>query len=83
MVICRGTVCIFIWVLLVDKYICFLFFCYAKDKNESNEVLFIDDLNFKSEVQILGEEFVVSPAKNPFAVSVVKKCRKAIAYLSS
>ena len=81
MVICRGTVCIFIWVLLVDKYICFLFF--AMPKNESNEVLFIDDLNFKSEVQILGEEFVVSPAKNPFAVSVVKKCRKAIAYLSS
>ena len=59
------------------------FFCYAKDKNESNEVLFIDDLNFKSEVQILGAEFVVSPAKNPFAISVVKKCRKAIAYLSS
>lgn len=27
----------------------------AKDNNESNEVLFIDDLNFKSEVQILGE----------------------------
>lgn len=52
------------------------FFCYAKDKNESNEVLFIDDLNFKSEVQILGEEFVVSPAKNPFAVSVVKKMQK-------
>lgn len=30
MVICRGTVCIFIWVLLVDKYICFLFFAMPK-----------------------------------------------------
>ena len=29
MVICRGTVCIFIWVSFVDKYICFLF-CYVK-----------------------------------------------------
>lgn len=54
----------------------------AKDKNESNEVLFIDDLNFKSEVQILGEEFVVSPAKNPFAVSVVKNAeRQSLIYL--
>lgn len=58
------------------------FFCYAKDKNESNEVLFIDDFNFKSEVQILGEEFVVSPAKNPFAVSVVKNAeRQSLIYL--
>ena len=54
----------------------------AKDKNESNEVLFIDDLNFKSEVQILGEEFVVSPAKNPFAVSVVRNAeRQSLIYL--
>lgn len=54
----------------------------SKDKNESNEVLFIDDLNFKSEVQILGEEFVVSPAKNPFAVSVVKNAeRQSLIYL--
>lgn len=30
MVICRGTVCIFIWVLLVDKYMCFLFFGIVK-----------------------------------------------------
>lgn len=30
MVICRGTVCIFIWVLLVDKYICFLFLLCQK-----------------------------------------------------
>lgn len=30
MVICRGTACIFIWVLLVDKYICFLFFAMSK-----------------------------------------------------
>lgn len=48
----------------------------AKEKNDSNEVLFIDDLNFKSEVQILGEEFVVSPGKNPFAVSIVNNAAK-------
>lgn len=43
----------------------------AKEKNNSNEVLLIDDLNLKSEVQIFGDEFVVSPAQNPFAVSVI------------
>ena len=54
----------------------------SKEKNNSNEVLFIDDLNFKSEVQILGEEFVVSPAKNPFAVSVVCHAeRQSLVYL--
>lgn len=30
MAICRGTVCIFIWVLLVDKYIYFLFLLCQK-----------------------------------------------------
>lgn len=30
MVICRGATCIFIWVLLVDKYICFLFLLCQK-----------------------------------------------------
>lgn len=43
----------------------------AMAKNDSNEVLFIEDLNFKSEVTILGDEFVVSPGNNPFAVSIV------------
>lgn len=32
----------------------------AKENNGSNEVLFIDDLKFKSEVSILREEFKVS-----------------------
>lgn len=54
----------------------------SKDRNDSNEVLFIDDLNFKSEVQILGEEFVVSPSKNPFAVSVIQNAeRQSLIYL--
>lgn len=54
----------------------------AKDKNDSNEVLFIDDLNFKSEVQILGDEFSVSPASNPFAVSVITNAeRQSLIYL--
>lgn len=54
----------------------------AMEKNESNEVLFIDDLNFKSEVQILGDEFVVSPGKNPFAVSIVSHAeRQSLIYL--
>lgn len=54
----------------------------AKNKNNSNEVLFIEDLNFKSEVQILGEEFVVSPSKSPFAVSIIAHAeRKSLVYL--
>lgn len=54
----------------------------AKEKNNSNEVLLIDDLNFKSEVQILGDEFVVSPAQNPFAVSVIGNAeRRSLIYM--
>lgn len=54
----------------------------AKEKNDSNEVLLIDDLNFKSEVSVLGEEFVVSPGKNPFAVSVITNAeRQSLVYL--
>ncbi len=54
----------------------------AKDKNDSNEVLFINDLGFKSEVSILGNEFSVSPGKNPFAVSVIINAeRQSLVYL--
>ena len=54
----------------------------AKDKNDSNEVLFIDDLDFKSEVSVLGGEFKVSPAENPFAVSVISNAeRQSLIYL--
>lgn len=54
----------------------------AMNKNDSNEVLFIDDLKFKSEVQILGEEFVVSPGKNPFAVSIINNAeRQSLIYM--
>ena len=54
----------------------------AKEQNDSNEVLFIEDLNFENEVRILGEEFVVSPSKSPFAVSVVAHAkRKSLVYL--
>ncbi len=48
----------------------------AKEQNESNEVLLINDLDFKSEVQILGDEFSVSPASNPFAVSVITGAKR-------
>ena len=54
----------------------------AKEKNDSNEVLFIDDMNFKSEVSILGGEFKVSPSTNPFAVSVIANSeRQSLVYL--
>ena len=53
-----------------------------KKQNNSNEVLFIEDLDFESEVRILGDEFVVSPSKNPFAVSVIAHAkRKSLVYL--
>ncbi|WP_124098352.1 minor capsid protein [Ruminococcus sp. Marseille-P6503] len=54
----------------------------AKEKNDSNEVLLINDLNLRSEVQIFGDEFVVSPAKNPFAVSVIGNAqRRSLIYM--
>lgn len=54
----------------------------AKTKNNSNEVLFIEDLHFSSEVQVLGSEFVVSPGKSPFAVSVLINAeRQSLIYL--
>lgn len=43
----------------------------AMAKNDSNEVLYIENLDFTSEVTVLGGEFVVSPGNNPFAVSVI------------
>lgn len=54
----------------------------AKEANDSNEVLFINDLGFKSEVKILGDEFVVSPGKNPFAVSIISNAeRQSLIYM--
>lgn len=54
----------------------------AMNENNSNEVLLIEDLDFKSEVKILGSEFVVSPGKNPFAVSVIAHAeRQSLVYL--
>ena len=54
----------------------------AKTKNNSNEVLFIEDLQFSSEVQVMGSEFVVSPGKSPFAVSVlINADRQSLIYL--
>ena len=54
----------------------------AKNKNDSNEVLLINDLSFKNEVSILGSEFNVSPGKNPFAVSVIINAeRQSLVYL--
>lgn len=35
----------------------------AKKQNNSNEVLFIENLDFNNEVRISGNEFVVSPEK--------------------
>ena len=48
----------------------------SKEQNNSNEVLLIDDLNMRSEVQIFGDEFSVSPASNPFAVSIIGRAEK-------
>lgn len=54
----------------------------AKTQNNSNEVLFIENLDFSNEVRILGDEFVVSPGKNPFAVSVIANAkRQSLVYL--
>lgn len=54
----------------------------SKEENNSNEVLLIDDLNFKSEVSVRGGEFAVTPADNPFAVSVIEKAeRKSLIYM--
>lgn len=54
----------------------------AQSKNNSDEVLFINDLNFKSEVQILGSEFAVSPGENPFASSIIANAeRQSLVYL--
>lgn len=54
----------------------------AKDENNSNEVLVITDLDFVSEVAIKGGEFKVSPASNPFAVSVIAHSeRQSLVYL--
>ena len=54
----------------------------AQMQNDSNEVLFIDDLEFKSEVTVLGDEFKVSPAKNPFAASVIINAdRQSLIYM--
>lgn len=54
----------------------------AKRQNNSNEVLFIENLDFNNEVRIFGNEFVVSPGKNPFAVSVIAHAeRRSLVYL--
>lgn len=54
----------------------------AKKQNNSNEILFIENLDFNNEVRISGNEFVVSPGKNPFAVSVIAHAeRQSLIYL--
>ena len=54
----------------------------AKEENDSNEVLFITGLDFSSEVAVKGGEFKVSPATNPFAVSVIAHAkRQSLLYL--
>ena len=54
----------------------------AKKQNNSNEVLFIENLDFNNEVRISGNEFVVSPGKNQFAVSVIAHAeRQSLIYL--
>ena len=54
----------------------------SKKQNNSNEVLFIENLDFNNEVRISGNEFVVSPGKNPFAVSVIAHAeRQSLIYL--
>jgi hypothetical protein len=54
----------------------------AKEKNNSDEVLLINDLNFKSEIKLFGDEFKVSPVENPFAVSVISNAdRQSLVYM--
>lgn len=48
----------------------------AKEKNNSNEVLLISDLNFKERAAIFGSEFTVTPGKDPFAVSLIANAPK-------
>ena len=55
---------------------------YAKEENDSNEVLFITGLDFSSEVAVKGGEFKVSPASNPFAISIIAHAeRQSLLYL--
>lgn len=54
----------------------------AKNKNNSNEVLKICDMDFMSDVTVLGDEFGVNPNNNPFAVSVVGNAKpNSLAFL--
>ena len=54
----------------------------SHERNNDNEVLFIDDVNFAGEVCVLGGEFKVSPASNPFAVSVISNAqRQSLIYM--
>lgn len=54
----------------------------SKNRNESNEVLLIDDLNFKEEIVLMGDEFTVAPSKNPFAVSrIAHSDRQTLVYM--
>ena len=54
----------------------------SRNENDSNEVLMITNLDFSSEVTIKGGEFKVSPASNPFAVSVIAHSeRQSLVYL--
>lgn len=43
----------------------------SRDKNDSNEILLIDSVDFRSETCVYGDEFAVLPSKNPFAVSII------------
>lgn len=43
----------------------------SRDKNDSNEVLLIDSVDFRSETCVYGDEFAVIPSKSPFAVSII------------
>lgn len=54
----------------------------SKNRNDSNEVLLIDDLNFKEEIVLMGGEFNVAPSENPFAVSkIAHSDRQTLVYM--
>lgn len=54
----------------------------SKNRNDSNEVLLIGDLNFKEVTRLMGGEFNVAPSENPFAVSRIAHAdRQSLVYM--
>lgn len=47
----------------------------SMNDNNSNEVLKICDVSFKSEVDVMGDEFGVYPGQNPFSSAIISNSK--------